>query len=56
MNAAYVDIIRASDADRAGLFAETAARLGTTMQNVEKDFWVCWTLDLLFNGLEAGSP
>ena len=26
------------------------------MQNVEKDFWVCWTLDALFNGLEAGSP
>ncbi len=26
------------------------------MQNVEKDFWVCWTLDALFNGLEAGGP
>jgi nucleotidyltransferase AbiEii toxin of type IV toxin-antitoxin system len=26
------------------------------VQNVEKDFWVCWTLDLLFNGLEPGSP
>jgi len=26
------------------------------VQNVEKDFWVCWTLDPLFNGLGAGSP
>jgi hypothetical protein len=25
--------------------------LGTTPQNVEKDFWVCWILDALFNGL-----
>jgi hypothetical protein len=23
---------------------------------VEKDFWVCWTLDALFNGLPAGCP
>ena len=26
------------------------------MQNVEKDFWVCWTLDALFNGMDAGIP
>ena len=31
-------------------------RLGTAVQNVEKDFWVCWTLDVLFNGLEVGGP
>ena len=23
---------------------------------MEKDFWVCWTLDVLFNGLQPGSP
>lgn len=56
MNTAYDDVIASSDADRGALFVETAARLGTAMQNVEKDFWVCWTLDALFNGLEAGSP
>jgi len=56
VNEAYADIIGSSDADRDALFAETAARLGTAVQNVEKDFWVCWTLDALFNGLEAGSP
>src|SRR5690606_37097380 len=21
-----------------------------------KDFWVCWTLDVLFNGLQSGGP
>jgi hypothetical protein len=26
------------------------------LQNVEKDFWVCWTLDALFNGLAEDSP
>ena len=56
MNSAYNDVIVSSDADRGALFAETAARLGTAVQNVEKDFWVCWTLDALFNGLEAASP
>jgi hypothetical protein len=56
MNAAYLDIITATDADRSAVFAEAAARLGTAIQNVEKDFWVCWTLDALFNGLDAGNP
>ena len=31
-------------------------RLGTVQQNIEKDFWVCWTLDALFNGVQAGGP
>jgi hypothetical protein len=56
MNEAYNEVITASDRDRNALFAETAARLGTAVQNVEKDFWVCWTLDALFNGMDAGSP
>ena len=25
-------------------FDTTAQRLGTAAQNIEKDFWVCWTL------------
>jgi hypothetical protein len=28
----------------------------TPAQNIEKDFWVCWTLDALFNGLPEGHP
>ncbi len=34
----------------------TANRLGTPLQNVEKDFWVCWALDLLFNGRDETEP
>ena len=26
------------------------------MQNVEKDFWVCWVLDVLFNAMGEGHP
>ncbi len=37
-------------------FDTTAQRLGTAAQNIEKDFWVCWTLDVLFNGLKEGGP
>ena len=37
-------------------FVGAGNRLGTAEQNIEKDFWVCWTLDALFNGLEANSP
>ena len=54
MNSAYDDIIRADAQTRGGLFAATAQRLGTAPQNVEKDFWVCWTLDALFNGTGDG--
>jgi len=54
MNLAFDDVIGASEEARAGLFATTGQRLGTTAQNVEKDFWVCWTLDALFNGRESG--
>ena len=39
-----------------GLFLATATRLDTTVQNTEKDFWVCWTLDALFNGLQPEGP
>ena len=56
MNAAFNTVITASQADRRDLFLAAAARLGTAVQNVEKDFWVCWTLDALFNGLPAGGP
>lgn len=54
MNAGFDQILRADAQTRSGLFAATAQRLGTTPQNVEKDFWVCWTLDALFNGLGEG--
>lgn len=56
MNSDFLKVIRASEQDRQGLFLTTANRLGTPIQNVEKDFWVTWTLDLLFNGRQASEP
>ena len=56
MNQAYQKIIASSEDDQRGLFVTAANRLGTTVQNIEKDFWVCWTLDALFHRLSAGGP
>ena len=50
----FQEVLRASEDDRRDLFVVTARRLGTTAVNAEKDFWVCWTLDALFNRLPAG--
>lgn len=54
--AGYQQIIDASAADRADLFLGAAQRLGTTLGNVEKDFWVCWTLDVLYHRLAPDGP
>lgn len=56
MNPAYQTIIEATDDERRGLFLTAATRIGTTAQNIEKDFWVCWTLDALFHRLKSGGP
>lgn len=54
MNPDFQKVIDAKETDRRDLFLTAANRLGTPIQNVEKDFWVCWTLDALFNGLPEG--
>ena len=56
MNAAFRQVIGAKDDERLELFLASARRLGTAVQNVEKDFWVCWVLDVLFNGIGRGHP
>jgi hypothetical protein len=56
MNRDFLEIISATPQERRDLFLGAAGRLGTTEQNVEKDFWVCWTLDALFNGLPGDGP
>ncbi len=52
----FATVLAASANERRDLFVGAGNRLGTVQQNVEKDFWVCWTLDALFNGLQAGGP
>jgi hypothetical protein len=56
MNNAFREVIEANESDRRDLFVATSARPGTAVQNVEKDFWVCCTLDAFFNGLPAERP
>lgn len=56
MNPAYDAVLAAGTDTMRGAFDTTAARLGTTSQNIEKDFWVCWTLDALFHGLPNAGP
>lgn len=56
LNPGFLPILAADPDSRRGLFAATAQRLGTSERNVEKDFWVCLTLDVLFNGLPPGGP
>ena len=52
----FATVLSASANDRRDLFIGAGNRLGTVQQNIEKDFWVCWTLDALFNGLQADGP
>lgn len=52
----YRRIIASPAEDRRDLFIVAAHRIGVSQQNVEKDFWVCWTLDALFQGRPAGAP
>jgi hypothetical protein len=56
MNPGFLEVLKASPDDRRDLFVGTARELGTPEQYVEKDFWVCWTLDALFNGLTGDRP
>ena len=52
----FTAFLTAPREDRRGAFLATAARLDTSEVNVEKDFWVCWTLDALFNRLTGERP
>lgn len=53
---AYRQVIAATPRDRLGAFLAAANRLGTPVGNIEKDFWVCWTLDALYQRLPSDSP
>lgn len=55
MQSTFSEILRSSADDRRSLYASAAARLGTRAENIEKDLYVCWVLDFLFNGRQ-GDP
>lgn len=56
MIAGFTKTLAASAADRRNLFVGAGTRIGSVEQNIEKDFWVCWALDALFNDLEQAGP
>ncbi len=41
-------LLKITDDRRKQIFEQTAARMNLAEIAVEKDFWVCWTLDKLF--------
>jgi hypothetical protein len=56
MNPAFVTLLAASAIDRRDAFLKAAGKLRAPEQNIEKDFWVSWTLDALFNGAKSDGP
>ena len=56
MTEGFQTVLAASERECRDMFLAAANLLGTAEQNIEKDFWVCWTLDALFNSLEPGGP
>lgn len=54
MNPDFVRFLKAGEQDRRDVFVATAQNLGTTPTYVEKDSWVCWTLDALYHGMPLG--
>ena len=44
-----INVARFSDNDKRILFRNTAHKMGLNDTVVEKDFWVCFTLDYLFH-------
>lgn len=49
MRQSFVDILRSSVDERRALFSAAASDLETRAENIEKDLYVCWELDFLFN-------
>jgi len=49
MQQTFIEILRSSVDERRALFETVAAQLETQAANIEKDLYVCWVLDFLFN-------
>jgi len=49
MRPALIEILRSTQGERQALFSTVAAEIGTRAENIEKDLYVCWMLDFLFN-------
>ena len=56
MNPAFAEFLQLSTQDRQDVFDNTAEQRNTLSTYIEKDFWVCLVLDILYNGLPYGHP
>ena len=56
MNPAFTEFLQLSTEDRIDVFNATAEKHNTLSTYIEKDFWVCLVLDLLYNDLRDGHP
>ncbi|MGQ8630239.1 nucleotidyl transferase AbiEii/AbiGii toxin family protein [Agrobacterium sp. DKPNP3] len=49
MRQSFIDILRSTADEQRALFSAPASDLETRAENIEKDLYVCWILDFLFN-------
>lgn len=56
MSGAFETFLALSEQDKRDVFEAAASRLDTLPTYVEKDFWVCLVLDVLYNRLPEGHP
>ena len=56
MNRTFKSFLNFREQDRIEVFTEAARHLRTLPRYMEKDFWVCLVLDVLYNGLPDGHP
>jgi hypothetical protein len=56
MNGGFKSFITAPERDRLDAFLAAHDASARPCQNIEKDFWVCWTLNVLYHELPGGSP
>lgn len=55
MRQGFVDVLRSSADEQRALFSAAASDLETRAENIEKDLYVCWVLDFLFNRRRDGA-
>lgn len=56
MNQAFRKFLTLSEQERKDVFEAEAEELDTLPTYIEKDFWVCLVLDILYNGLPSAYP
>lgn len=54
MSTDFEQFLSLSEQERKDVFDKAARRLNTLPAYIEKDFWVCFVLDILFNRLPEG--